>query len=146
MQPAAKLTVVEFFSAHCPCQAAHDGRLRELARAYAARGVRFVAVDSEHGATSARDGAEASRRGYPYPIVLDPGGALARELGAEYATYSVVLDAGGRVLYAGGLDSDRSHLTEGAESYVQNALDDALAGRPVRRPEGKTLGCALTVR
>jgi hypothetical protein len=140
---SATLTVIEFFSAHCPCQTQHDERLRVLASAYGPRGVTFVAVDSEAGASLARDGREAAGRGYVYPILIDEEGAVARALHALYATYTLVVDREGRVLYAGGIDSDKNHLTSDPATYLRDALDDALAGRPLRQPEGKALGCAL---
>ncbi len=141
----AKVTVLEFFSAHCPCQAQHDGRLRELYARYAPRGAAFRAVSSEESIDRAGEAAEAAARRYPFPLVHDEGGQLARTLGADYATYTVVVDPRGRVLYRGGIDSDKRDLHEDARTYLANALDDALAGRPVRVPEAKTLGCALQV-
>jgi peroxiredoxin len=137
------LTVVEFFSAHCPCQTAHDERLRELVGAYGPRGVAFLVVDSEVDATPDRDHEEAERHGYAFPILVDPHGNLARALRAEYATYTVVVDRAGRVVYVGGLDSDKNHLHGDATPFLREALDDALAGRPLRRAQAKTLGCAL---
>lgn len=139
----APFTVVIFFSAHCPCQSAHDERLRTLAARYAAAGVRFVLVDSERDASRQRDQEEARGRRYPFPILDDPHGSLADALGAEYATYTVVLDGSKRVRYAGGLDSDKQHLTEDARFYLRDALDDLLAGREPRVTEGRALGCVL---
>lgn len=141
--PNAKITVVEFFSIHCPCQAQHDERLRALASTYAAQGVSFVAVDSEIGASVERDRNEAVRRAYPYPILIDDHGTIARMLDADYATYSVLVDAEGHVLYSGGIDSDKSHLRDDATPFLRDAIDDALARRPMRRTEAKTLGCSL---
>ncbi len=140
---AHDLTVVTFFSAHCPCQAAHDERLRALIATAASRGAGVLVVDSEESATAASDAEEAKLRGYP--IVLDDGGKLARVLGAEYATYSVVLRRDGTVLYRGGFDSQKSHLGPGATPYLANALDDLAAGRAVRETETKALGCSLTL-
>jgi peroxiredoxin len=139
----ADFTVIEFFSAHCPCQRAHDARLRALYEAYAPRGVQFLAVDAETGASIERTSREASARRYPYPLLADPRGAAADALGAEFATYTVVVDRAARVRYAGGIDSDRSHLTGDAELYVRDALDDLLAGRAPRVPRGEALGCSL---
>ena len=143
IDPNAKLTVVEFFSIHCPCQREHDQRLRDLASAYAARGVTFVAVDSEVGATIERDRNEATLRAYPYPILIDDHGTVARALAADYATYSVLVNHDGQVLYSGGIDSDKSHLQDDAAPFLRDAIDDALAGRPLRRTEAKALGCSL---
>lgn len=142
----APLTVVEFFSADCPCQRAHDARLIALHDAYAPRGVRFVAIDAEVGASPERAQREASSRGYPFAIEPDPEGKLADVLDARFATYTVVLDRDGVVRYQGGVDSDRKDLHDDAQHYVRDALDDLLGGREVRTPEGKTLGCSLRRR
>jgi hypothetical protein len=146
VDPKASFTVVEFFSAHCPCQAKHDERLRGLAASYRDKAVAVIAVDSEAGATVSRDGVEAARRGYPYPILVDPDGVAARAMKADYATYSLLLDRGGKVLYRGGIDSDQSHLRADATPYLRNAIDDALARRPIRLREATTLGCSLTLK
>jgi hypothetical protein len=143
--PNARLTVIEFFSAHCKCQAAHDARWREIIQDYQPRGVSFTIVDSEVGASVMRDREQALTRGYPRPILIDAGGRFARELGARYATYVLVLDQRGRRLYAGGIDSDMTQLSAGATRYLRDALDDALDGRPVRRDSSEALGCALAL-
>ena len=141
---AHPLTVVTFFSAHCPCQRAHDARLRQLMETYGPRDVGFLVVDSERTSTLARDAEEARLRSYP--IVKDDDGKLALSLDAEYATYSVILNTRGDIVYRGGFDSDKSHLRPSPTHYLADALDDALAGRPVQRPEAKTLGCTLEIR
>lgn len=141
----ATITVVVFYAEHCPCFEVHQARLRELARAYADRGVRVLFVDSEVSASVERDRRAAAERGLP-AIVLDPGAKLADALGADYATYSVVFDAQGRVRYRGGIDSDKERLHDDTDSYLRNALDDLLAGREPTTAEGKALGCALQKR
>jgi peroxiredoxin len=143
---AAPLTIIVFFSADCPCQRAHDARLRDLFAAYRPRGVDLVAVDSEATAAPAADRDEARARGYAFPLLSDPGGAVADALGAVYATYAVVIDAGGRVRYRGGIDSDRSHVTPDAAPWLRDALDRLLAGREPDPAETTSLGCALRRR
>jgi len=139
----SRVTVIFFFSEHCPCVRAHDARLVALAGDFEKRGVRFLALDSEVGATIERDRDEARARAYPFPILIDEGGRAAKALGAEYATYSVVLGASGEVLYSGGFDSDHTHLSDHATPYLRDALDDVVANRAVRRAHTEPLGCAL---
>jgi hypothetical protein len=139
----APLTVLVFFSAHCRCFEEHEGRLKALYEQYGPRGVQIVMIDSEMNASPERDRAEALRRSYPFPILDDRGALLANRLGAEYATYSVVVDRQGRVLYRGGIDTDKTHLRDDTTPYLKDALDDLLAGHAPRLAEGKTLGCAL---
>jgi predicted small lipoprotein YifL len=136
-------TVLVFFSRDCHCLDEHGPRLRELFDAYHPRGVQFLMVDSEVDATVASDLREAVRRGYPFPILIDHGARLANALDAKYATYSVVVNPAGQVLYRGGIDSDRVHLHPTTTPYLRNALDDLLAGHSPRIAEAKTLGCSL---
>jgi hypothetical protein len=142
----APFTVLIFFSRDCHCLDQHDARIRALYDAYHPRGVQVVMIDPEVRASAEIDAAEATRRGYAFPILIDPGAKLADTLGAEYATYSVIVDAQGRVRYHGGFDTDKTHLRESATPYVRNALDDLLAGRPPAVAEAKALGCALEKR
>jgi len=139
----ARATVIVFFSASCHCLKVHDDRLRDLYATYHPRGVEILLVDSEPSASTDRDAAEARDRRYPFPILLDPQAKLARALGAEYATYTVVVDPSGHVAYSGGIDTDEMHLHPDATPYVANALDDLLSGRPPRLSHGKALGCVL---
>jgi peroxiredoxin len=139
----ARFTVLVFFADHCPCQAAHDARLRDLYARYHPRGVEVFAVDSEVSATLERDRAEATKRAYPFPILIDPEGSLARSLGAVYATETFVVDRGATVRYHGGIDSDKRELHDGAVPFLRDALDDLLANLSPRRAESKSLGCAL---
>lgn len=141
----SKLTVLVFYADRCPCFRVHEPRIRELASTYAPRGVEFLLVDSEVDATMARDQQAATERALP-PMVVDHGAGLARAFDAEYATYSVVVDASGRVRYRGGIDSDKNRLTEDRHEYLRLAIDDLLEGREPRLTEGKTLGCALRTR
>lgn len=116
-----------------------------MAHAYEAQGVRFFLVDSEVGATLERDRDAMHERNLP-AFLLDRNAKLADALGAEYATYSVVVDGEGTVRYRGGIDSDKTHLSDDATPYLKNALDDLLAGHTPRVAQGKALGCALQTR
>lgn len=139
----APATVFVFFDPHCPCMTAHEARLRELHEAFAPRGVRWFMVDSEVGASLERAVAFSTEKTFGFPTLVDDHAVLARTVGAQFATFSVVVDREGVVRYAGGVDDDRSHLRDDATPYLRDALTDVLAGTPVRRPEGKALGCAL---
>jgi len=141
--PPAPFTVIIFFSKHCHCLTAHDERLRHLDARYRSSGIQFFAVDSEVSSTLSGDREEASQRSYPFPILMDPMGRLARALGAQSASYAVVLDARGDVRYEGGIDSDKTHLRDDAIPFLADAIDDLLANRPLRLAATSTVGCAL---
>lgn len=138
-----KLTVLLFFSSDCPVQKAHDGRLRDIAAKYEAKGVGFHAVVSEAGANYAADKEELTKRGLTMPMIEDKDAKIADALGVEYSTHVVVLDPKRHVLYSGGIDSERSHVTPTFDHHLENALDDALSGSAVRKAKTEALGCPL---
>ena len=142
----ARWTVLVFLSADCPCFEAHEPRLAALARDYDTKGVRFLLVDSERESSASRAARASLEQSLAIPLVIDANAALADALRAEYATYSVVLDQEGVIRYRGGIDSDKSFLREDATPYLQDALDDLLAGVAPRRSESEALGCTLQTR
>lgn len=135
------LTVLLFFTSECPVQRAHDQRVRELMTHYEPQ-VTFVAVASEVGADMPAEREDAKRR-LALSVLEDKNAALADALSVEYSTHAVLLDKNRRVLYSGAFDSDRSHLTDGADRYLQHAIEDALADRPVKKAKTEALGCPL---
>jgi thiol-disulfide isomerase/thioredoxin len=139
----SNLTVLLFFSSDCPVQKAHDPRIRELVEAYRARGVSFYAVVSEVGADMKTERQAARERGLDLPVLEDRGAALADSLGVEYSTHSVLIDRSGGVLYSGGIDSDRTHLSAGAERWLERAIQASIAGTAVDKPKTEAMGCAL---
>jgi peroxiredoxin len=142
----APLSVFTFFSASCPCQRAHDARLKELAEAYRARGVQFFAVDSEAGSTLAKDREEAKARQYGFPILRDEQGELAKALRVRFATGTVIVDSRGKVHYRGGIDQDKRQAKPGSRFFLREALDHLIAGAEPDPAEPKALGCFLRGR
>jgi peroxiredoxin len=140
---AARFTVFIFFSAQCPCMAAHDDRVKQLARSYPPGDVQFFLVDSEVGDVLERDRAEAQRRGYPFVILADPQAKLAKAFGARFATTTFVVDASGSVRYQGGIDSEKRQPSPAGRFYLKEALSALLEGKTPDVTETKSLGCYL---
>jgi len=140
---ASRFTVLVFFAHTCPIMRAHDARVIALAQKYAEKGVRVLLVDSEADATAERAAKDAAERHYPFPILVDADGALAHALGVRFATTAVVLEAGGKVRYRGGIDADKQRLRPESPFYLADALDAVLAGGSPKESETKALGCVL---
>ena len=136
------LTVVIFYADGCPVFAAHRDRLRALAGELGPRGVAFVAVDSERRAGAGNKPAPATAV-TGIPLLRDEGGRLAAALDARFATESFVFDRGGTLRYRGGIDGDRTHLSDAPRAYLRDALTQLLAGRAPPEAQTKALGCVL---
>jgi len=139
----SELTVFVFFAEDCPCVSAHEPRLKELWEMFEPQGVRIFLVDAEASASPEKSAREARARGYPFPLLSDPEGRLARAFDAEYATHSVVVDRQGEVRYSGAIDSDKTMLHKDARPYLAEVLGDLLAGKPPRHERTEPMGCVL---
>jgi len=138
-------TVFVFFSATCPTVTAHDARLIALWGAYHPRNVAFYAVASEADVTLEQLANERARRGYPFALLWDRGGRLARQLDVRYASQAFVFQRDGGVVYAGSIDSDRRFLHDDAKPYLRDALDALLDGTAPRAADTAAYGCALSL-
>ena len=80
--------VVVFTCNHCPYAQAWEGRLIQLQRDYAERGVAFVAINANDPVKYPGDNFEAMQERartyeYPYPYLQDQPQTTARAYGAE---------------------------------------------------------------
>jgi hypothetical protein len=140
-----KATVLVFLSFECPMSTSYLAGLEDLARRHRRRGVAILGVVvAEPAGGLARVRKEY---GVSFPIYLDPRGVAARALRARVTPEAFILDARQVLRYAGRID-DRyaARLREKARARsfdLANALADVLAGKPVRTPRTRALGCPL---
>jgi peroxiredoxin len=143
----APATVVVFTCNHCPYALAWHDRIAQVARDYAARGVRVLAVNSNDDQRYPRDSLDAmrervAREDWPMPYLRDATQEVAREYGAKVTPDVFVLDAEGRLRYRGAPDADYDKPGERAE-WLREALDAVLHGSILERPETKPVGCSI---
>jgi hypothetical protein len=94
-------------------------------------------VDGEWDDTALRDRAGAIPGVW---LGRDAEGREASRFGAQVSGFTLLYDAGGRLMFAGGLTASRGH--EG-DSLGLRQIAAALDGRPVEVREVPTFGCAL---
>ncbi|HSD77954.1 MAG TPA: thioredoxin family protein [Solirubrobacteraceae bacterium] len=146
--PGAAATVVVFTCNHCPYALAWHDRLAAVARDYRDRGVRAFAVNSNDAERYPRDSLPAMQErvradgGWPLPYLHDAGQDVARLFGARVTPDVFVFAGDGRLVYRGAPDADSGDPSLDAR-WLRDALDDALAGRPVARPATEPVGCSL---
>ena len=82
----------------------------------------------------------------PTAHLLDVDGKIGRQYGVLTALHMVVIDPTGKVVYNGAIDDKPTTRVEdltGATNYVQRALTEARAGRPVTPATTEPYGCAV---
>jgi peroxiredoxin len=144
-------TLVYWTCNHCPYAIAWHDRLLDVARDYADRGVRTLAINSNDSEKYPADSFESmaerveAEGGWPHPYLHDASQGVAAEWGAERTPHVYVLDRDLRLRYVGAPDSDYDDPTQGA-AWLRNALDAVLEGREPERPETEAVGCTIKWR
>jgi peroxiredoxin len=149
-----KTVVLEWFNPGCPfVKASHTkGSLKDTARRETKAGVVWLAVNS--GAPGKQGaGVDANREGaktfnLDHPILLDDQGAVGKIYGATNTPHIMVIDPKGTLVYRGAVDNSPDGEGESPTggklvSYVEAAVADVAAGRPVATAETKAYGCGV---
>jgi peroxiredoxin len=135
---------------HCPYVLAWEGRIDALAREYADRGVRFVAVNSNDAEAYPADSFDAMveharEAEYSFDYLYDESQEVARTLGSERTPEAFVFDADRRLVYHGAVDDNREEADVTA-SYLRDALEAALAGETPPVADTPPVGCTVKWR
>lgn len=82
----------------------------------------------------------------PTATLMDSDGKIGRAYGARTTPHLYIVDAKGTLVYAGGIDDKPSANpadTKTAKNYVNAALADIAAGRPVTQAATRPYGCSV---
>jgi peroxiredoxin len=143
-------TALVFTCNHCPYALAWHDRIADVARDYAERGVRVLAVNSNDAQRYPRDSFEAMKdrvaaEDWPMPYLHDGAQEVAQAYDAKVTPDVFVLDSERRLRYRGAPDSDYGDPSLGAE-WLRDALDAVLEGAEPSRTETKPVGCSIKWR
>ena len=153
-QYRGKYIVLEWTNQGCPYTQKHynSGNMEALQKQWTAKGVVWLSVISsapgEQGyQTASQENGYLSRmRAAPTAVVLDPSGTIGRAYDAKTTPHMFVIDPQGKLVYEGAIDDqptpDPSSLKI-ARNYVSEALEEAMAGKPVATPVTRAYGCSV---
>ncbi len=149
-----KIVVLEWTNHQCPFVMKHynSGNMQKVQKAVNEQGVEWVTI------VSSAEG----RQGYVTPEeakkivqdagatittkILDPSGQIGKLYDAKTTPHMFVIDAEGKLAYAGAIDNKSSpnpSTIEGAENYVLAAVDDLISGNAVRTSNSQPYGCSV---
>jgi peroxiredoxin len=140
------VAVLFFVTTDCPVANSYVPEMNRLRERFAARGVRFLAVQTDTSAPESDVAHYAHEFGYRFPLLLDPRQELVEETGATITPQVAVL-SNGKLMYLGRID-DRV-VDFGKQHYrarthdLADALEAVLEGKPVAHPRTRSIGCAI---
>jgi cytochrome oxidase Cu insertion factor (SCO1/SenC/PrrC family) len=148
-----KIVVLEWFNPECPFvnRAHNKGSLKGMASRLKDKVV-WIAVNSaasgKQGFGPEKNRTGAKSFGMDHSIVLDESGQTGRAYGATNTPHMYVIDKDGVLVYRGAIDNSPDAEGESPAggklvNYVEAALADLAAGRPVGTSETKAYGCTV---
>ena len=136
-----KAAVVVFWSCVCSHCVRYDEYLNAFRECHPE--IALLAVASRQQETPDELRRAARERKLAFPILIDPGGRTAKQWFTEQ-TPRVFLVAGDmRLQYRGAIDNFQFPGDPDYVAYLEPAISDLLAGRPIAQPDTASFGCAI---
>ena len=131
-----KATIIVFSCNHCPYVVKAEDAFISAFNDYQDNGVGMAAINANDSDGYPEDSFEnmivrAAEKKFPFAYLRDETQAVAKAYGATHTPQLFVFDGGLNLAYAG------------AVSGLRDALDDLVAGRAVRTPETRAIGCTI---
>ena len=151
---AGKIVVLEWTNPGCPFVKKHYilKNVQKLQKEYTDKGVIWLSINSsaqgKEGHLTADEGknfvkdAEAA----PTAYILDSKGEIGHLYGAKTTPHLFVIAKDGTLAYQGAIDDHNNADigdTEGAKSYVKEAVDALLVGKKVETTTTAPYGCSV---
>jgi peroxiredoxin len=136
-----KAVVLIFVSTQCPYSNAYNEQMRDMANAYASKGVLFVGINSNKTEDAAKAVAHAKANGHTFPIMKDPANKVADLYDAQRTPEVYVVDSTGKLRYHGRITEN--HEDASSSPDLKNALDALLTGKTVAKTVTKAFGCTI---
>lgn len=149
-----KFVVLEWVNFECPFVRAqyNSGNMPSLQRTYTAKGVAWLSIcSSAPGKDGYFQGNELKTRmdrmkATPSAYLIDGEGEVGRLYAAKSTPTMFIVDPRGVLIYAGGIDdtptTDPTEVPR-SRNYVREALDLAMAGKPVGVTYSRSYGCSV---
>jgi peroxiredoxin len=135
-------TVLIFVATKCPVSNAYNERMEKLAQDFKAKGINVVGINSNVAEGAAEVKSHAASNNLTFPILKDAGNKIADRLGATVTPEAFFLDAGNKLMYRGRIDNNRD-TTQVNANDLRDALDAAVAGKPIAKTTATAFGCTI---
>ena len=139
----SKAVVVIFDATKCPYAIGYKGRVADMGKEYAGKGITFVTINSNKTEPAAEVAEDAKKNGFAFPVLKDEGNKVADLYDARKTPEIYVLDPKGTLLYRGRIDETHEDPKNVKSPDLRNALEAFLAGKPVPAAETKAFGCSI---
>ena len=140
--------IVIFSCNHCPYVQAYEGRIKQIQNDYGQKGVAVIAINSNEDRGYPEDSFEnmkkrAIEQKFNSLYLRDEDQSVARDYDATHTPEIFLFDKERKLAFHGKIDDNWQEPAKVRNHYLQNALDELLAGEEVSVPETFTIGCTI---
>ena len=149
-----RTVVLEWVNPGCPYVKKHydSANMPATQKSAVAKGAVWLAINSTHAGASdylqpvALAGWMKDKGGAPTATLMDADGKVGRAYGARTTPHMYVIDPQGKLAYVGAIDSKATANPadiKTAINYVNQAVAEVTAGKPVSQPVTQAYGCSV---
>jgi len=146
-----KGVIVIFDCNTCPYSRGYNSRIIALHKKYAPLGFPIITINPNDPSRSPGDSfkemaAQARRKNYAFPYLVDEKQTVARSFGATNTPHVFVLkreSSAFEVAYIGTIDNNSRAASAATKHYVQDAVDALLADQAISTKKTKAIGCGI---
>ncbi len=147
----AKGFIVVFTTNHCPYAKAYENRIVALDKKYKTKGYPVIAINPNNPDKNEQDSFEnmqirAKQKSFTFPYLLDEGQKIYPQYGATKTPHVYILEKENKELivkYIGAIDDNYQDVNAVEVNFVENAVDELLAGEEVSVKTTKAIGCSI---
>jgi len=147
----AKGFIVIFTTNHCPYAIAWEDRIIALDKMYKTKGYPVIAINPNSAEAYPADSYDkmierAEEKGFTFPYLHDEKQEIYKIYGATKTPHVYLLNKEKdklKVAYIGAIDNNYRNAEEADEHYVQDAVNNLLAGKDPDPNFTRAIGCGI---
>ncbi len=147
----AKGFIVIFDCNTCPVSKAYNARILALNKKFSTLGFQVILINPNSPEVSEGDSFEemvsyAKKHRYDFPYLYDGTQDIVRKFGATNTPHVFVINKTSsdmKIAYIGGIDDNTRDASKATKHYVEDAVNELLAGKSVSVSKTKAIGCSV---
>jgi peroxiredoxin len=147
----AKGFILIFDCNTCPMSRAYNSRIIALNKKYASQGFPVVLINPNSAEVVAEESFDAMQKhakehGYDFPYLYDQSQDVVRKFNPTNTPHTFILNKtpnGLKVAYIGAIDNNSRDGAKADKHFVEEAVNELLAGKPVTVTKTKAIGCSV---
>ena len=150
----AKGFIIIFDCNTCPMSRAYNSRIIALNKKFAAQGFPVILVNPNSAEMIPEESfaemkSHAKEHGYDFPYLYDESQDVVRKFNPTNTPHTFVLHKttnGLKVAYIGAIDNNSRDGSKADKHFVEEAVNELLAGKPVTITKTRAIGCSVKLK